>query len=183
MIERMSKRGEIGIEPLKGTGIMHYRFHGGAQSKLNRVVLLGSGTFVELQKGMEALLGSQADAIFYEAGIRSGKEAQATLETDMTEKGDALIRRVFGVLEEGGYGWFKVTDLRIDSEAKRGSVTVFNSFISDTYHRAPRPVCHFIAGFIAGLISTIWNVEITCEETACSSVGGNNCVFEWEAIQ
>jgi len=39
----------------------------------NRMIVLGAGTFVELQKGAEALLGDEASAVFYEAGIRSGK--------------------------------------------------------------------------------------------------------------
>ena len=145
-------------------------------------MLLGTGTFVELQKGIEELLGNQSNAVFYDAGIRSVKETKETLDIELREKGDALIKRAFSFLEEKGLGWFKIKDLKIQTNEKRGSIAVSNSFIANTYGKARKPVCHFIAGFIAGFISIIWGTEIVCEETKCSAVGGDDCVFEWEAI-
>ena len=182
MSDKLSTGEELGIEPIKGQGKIHFRFHGGSQSRVNEVILLGRGTFVELQKGVEELLENQADAIFYEAGIRSGRETEETLDTELGAKDDELIVKAFLALEEDGLGWFKIKELSFDSKTRRGSVTVFNSFISNTYGKAKKPVCHFIAGFIAGFISIIWDTEIECEETACSSVSGEYCVFEWEAI-
>ncbi len=177
-----SRGKEFGIEPIQGEGWMHFRFHGGRQPRVNRVVLLGSGTFVELQKGIEDLLGNQADAVFYDAGIRSGKEARETIETELNEKGEELIKRTFSLMEESGFGWFKVDDLKVDSSERRGSVEVSHSFIAETYGKAERPVCHFVAGFIAGIVSVIWNTEIVCDETSCKSVNGDKCVFEWQTI-
>ncbi len=182
MSRRKSRSKEFGIEPKKGEGWMHFRFHGGPQPRFNRVVLLGSGTFVELQKGIEDLLGSQVDAVFYDAGIRSGKEARETIEIELSEKGEELIKRLFSLMEENGFGWFKVDDLKVNSSERRGIVEVSHSFIAETYGKAERPVCHFVAGFIAGFMSVIWNTEIVCDETSCKSVSGDKCVFEWQTV-
>lgn len=182
MSEKLSKGKRIGLEPIKGEGRIHYRFHGGAQIRENRVVLLGTGTFIELQKGAEEIMGRQSDAVFYEAGIRSGKEGWFALHTELGDQGDSLIRRMFSVTDENGFGWFRVRELLLRSDERRGSIKVSNSFIANTYGKAKAPVCHFVAGFIAGFISADWGVEVSCNETVCSAVSGDLCVFEWEAL-
>jgi len=37
-----------------------------------RVIIMRGGTFVDLQKSVEAVLGEEANALLYEAGIRAG---------------------------------------------------------------------------------------------------------------
>ena len=182
MSDKLSKGNEVGIEPINGEGWIHYRFHSGPQIRENRVVLLGTGTFVELQKGAEELMGMQADAVFYDAGIRSGREGWHALHMELKEHGDSLIRRMFSFTDENGFGWFKIKDLTIEPKDRRGSITVSNSFIAHTYGKAKKPVCHFIAGFLSGFISSEWGVEVICDETSCSAVSGDVCVFEWEAV-
>jgi len=182
MSDKLSKGDQVGIEPIKGEGWIRFRFHGGPQVKVNRVVLLGTGTFIEFQKGAEELLGKQSDAVFYDAGIRSGKEGWYALHTELKEDGDVLIRRMFSFTEENGYGWFRVREYNIEPEEKRGSVTVSHSFIGNTYGKAEKPVCHFIAGFIAGFVSASWGFEVACNETSCTAVNGDVCVFEWEVV-
>jgi predicted hydrocarbon binding protein len=182
MSDKLSNGDEVGVEPIKGEGWMHYRFHGGPQVRVNRVVLLGTGTFIGLQKGAEELIGKQSDAVFYDAGIKSGWEGWYALHTELKEHGDALIRKMFSFTGENGFGWFRIKDLNIESEAKRGSITVSHSFIAHTYGKAEKPVCHFIAGFIAGFISAAWGVEVACDEISCSAVRGDLCVFGWEAV-
>ena len=180
MSEKLSREAGVGVEPIKGEGRMHFRFHDGPQVRINRVVLLGTGTFIELQKGAEDLIGMQADAVFYDAGIRSGKEGWFALHTELKERGDSLIQKLFSFTGETGFGWFHVEDLLLESEKKRGSIKVSNSFIANTYGTAEKPVCHFIAGFLAGFISSDWGVEVICNETRCSAVSGDLCIFEWE---
>ena len=182
MSDKLSKGDEVGVEPMKGEGWMHYRFHGGPQVRVNRVVLLGTGTFIELQKGAEELMGKQSDAVFYDAGIRSGREGWYALHTELKDQGDSLIRKMFSFTEENGFGWFRVEDLTIESKDGRGSLTVSHSFIAHTYGKARKPVCHFLAGFIAGFVSSAWGVEVSCDETSCSAVSGDVCVFEWEVV-
>ena len=182
MENKLSKVDQIGVEPIKGEGWIHYRFHEGPQIRVNRVILLGTGTFIELQKGAEELLGMESDAIFYDAGIRSGKEAWYALHTELKDKGESLIRKMFSFTDESGFGWFHINALNIESEEKRGSVTVSHSFVAHTYGKAEKPVCHFIAGFIAGFMSSDWGIDVICEETVCSAVDGDICVFEWEAV-
>ena len=172
---------EYGIYPVKGEGRMTFRFHEGPQRRINRIILLGTGTFVELQKGARDILGKQADAVFYEAGIRSGIEGYNALKIELNMDGNELIKKLFSFTNETGFGWFKVEALNIGPSKKRGSIKVSNSFIGDTYGKADKPVCHFIAGFIAGFISSAWGTEVECEETSCAAVKGDYCIFSWEA--
>ena len=37
-----------------------------------RVIIMRGGTLVDLQKSIEAVLGEEANALLYEAGIRAG---------------------------------------------------------------------------------------------------------------
>lgn len=174
---------EYGIDPVKGEGWMTFRFHEGPQRRVNRAILLGTGTFVELQKGVRDMLGKQSDAIFYEAGIRSGREGYAALKIELDMDGNEIVRKLFSFTDETGFGWFKVESLEIEHSEKRGSIKVSNSFIGDTYGKADRPVCHFIAGFIAGFVSSAWGIEVECEETSCTAVNGDYCTFSWESIE
>jgi predicted hydrocarbon binding protein len=170
----------VRLSPVKGKGMIHLMFHGGPQPRMNRVVLFGSGTFVELQRGVEEMLGGQSGAVLYDAGIKSGKEAWDSLHSELKTEGEHLIEKFFALTGEGGLGWFHVEELNIISGKARGSVSVKYSFIADTYERAEAPVCHFIAGVIAGFVSKALGVEVMCEETACRAVSGWSCVFEWE---
>ena len=44
-----------------------------------RVIIMRGGTFVDLQKSVEAMLGEEANALFYEAGIRAGASSTHVL--------------------------------------------------------------------------------------------------------
>jgi hypothetical protein len=69
----------VRLSLVKGKGMIHLMFHRGPQLKMNQGVLFGSGTFVELQKGIEEMLGGQSGAILYDAGLKSGRETWDSL--------------------------------------------------------------------------------------------------------
>jgi predicted hydrocarbon binding protein len=154
----------------------------GPQSRLklkNRVIILGAGTFVELQKGAEALLGEEAAAVFYEAGIRSGSEAARSLLSEWEERGVDFIKRLGPLMESTGIGWLKVEEMNVDFDKKEGHMRVRDSFIARTYGHSEKPVCHFLCGFFSGFLSEILGERMTTEETTCESKGDSSCEFQF----
>ena len=91
-----------------------------------RVVVLRAGTFVDLQKQIEAILGDEASALFYEAGIRAGKESTKVLFEEWEERGMDFLKRWGEFYQSAGVGWFKLEDINIDFEKENGYLRVNN---------------------------------------------------------
>jgi len=144
------------------------------------MIVLGAGTFVELQKGAEALLGDEASAVFYEAGIRSGKDAAKGLLAEWEERKMEFIERLTPFLQSTGVGWFKVEEVDVDFERKEGRFRVRQSFIAKTYGPSEKPVCHFLCGFISGFLSEVLGEQVTTEETKCEAKGDSHCEFQFK---
>jgi predicted hydrocarbon binding protein len=146
----------------------------------NRVIIFGSGTFVELQKGAEEILGDESSAVFYEAGIRSGKECVEALMEEWDERDLDLVKRFNPLINSLGIG--RVKEFNIDRDQLRGHYLIENSFIADTYGSSDKPVCHFICGFIAGLLEEILKINMACEEALCLATGDPHCEFKFEKV-
>jgi predicted hydrocarbon binding protein len=149
----------------------------------NRVVLFGSGTFVELQKGAEAIIGDEASAVFYEAGIKSGREGGETILMEWDERGEELMTKLGYLWDSQGLGWFSIMDAQLDSEEKEGFVRVSESFIAASYGTSKKPVCHFLSGYISGFLEKIWKTPMVCEEKICQSMEDYEfCEFHLERV-
>jgi predicted hydrocarbon binding protein len=146
----------------------------------NRVIVLGAGTFVELQKGAETLLGDEASAVFYEAGIRSGNEGARNLLAEWEERGVDFIKRLGPLMASTGNGWLKVEEINVDFKLKEGHMRVNQSFIAKTYGQSDKPVCHFLCGFISGFMSEVLGESVTTEETHCEAKGDPCCEFTFK---
>jgi predicted hydrocarbon binding protein len=146
----------------------------------NRVVILGAGTMVELQKGAEEIIGDESSAVFFESGIRAGKECAEALTEEWDERDLDLVKRFNPLINSLGIG--RVKEFNIDQEQLKGHYSIENSFIADTYGSSDKPVCHFICGFISGLLEEILNTNMTCEETQCLSMGDPRCEFNFEKV-
>ena len=125
----------------------------------NRVILFGAGTFVELQKEAESILGSEASAVFYESGIRSGRDFAESILIELDERGEALLEIIDRGWDSNGLGWFKLIESNYDIEEKCGYLKVDDSFIANTYGRPGKMVCDFISGFIAGTMGELFGVS------------------------
>lgn len=169
------------LERLHDEGRINIVFHEPARRKYgNRVIILGAGTFIELQKGAEDILGDEASAVFYEAGIRSGKEGAETMMEEYDERGLELIERVNDLIGPSGMGWGKIEVFEIDLEQAKGYYRISDSFIGNTYGPSDKPVCHFLCGLTAGMLGGILGVSLTCEETKCQAKGDPYCEFHFE---
>ncbi|MGI0148046.1 MAG: V4R domain-containing protein [Thermoplasmata archaeon] len=50
--------------------------------------------------------------------------------------------------------------------------------LARAYGTSKKPVCHFLAGLIAGLGRSLLERDVLCEETACVAQGHERCKFE-----
>jgi predicted hydrocarbon binding protein len=148
----------------------------------NRVIIFGAGTFVELQKESELILGPEASAVFYESGIKAGQEAGETMHKEFDERGEDLLQILDGIWGSDGLGWFRLVESEYDWEKKSGYLKVDDSFIATTYGRSGKTVCDFISGFIAGSMEHFFNVPMICTERNCWSNNANYCEFHFEPV-
>jgi predicted hydrocarbon binding protein len=148
----------------------------------NRMIMFGAGTFVEIQKEAESILGEEASAVFYEAGIRAGKEAGESILTEFDERGKDLLKIVDGLWDSTGTGWFKLIDSNYDFEINKAYLVVDQSFIALTYGPVGKKVCHFISGFMAGSLETIYGVPMIGTEEKCWSNKDKYCEFRFEPV-
>jgi len=145
-----------------------------------RVIVLRAGTFVDLQKQIEAILGDEASALFYEAGIRAGRESTKVLLEEWEERGMDFLKRWGKFYQSAGVGWFKLEDINIDFEKENGYFRVKQSFIAEEYGKSDEPVCHFLCGFFASVLQQVLGERLTCEEVKCAAKGDPYCEFKFE---
>ena len=144
-----------------------------------RVVIMRAGTFVDLQKQIEAILGVDASALFYEAGIRAGRESTRVLLEEWEERGMDFLKRWGRFYQSAGVGWFKLEDINIDFEKENGYLRVKQSFIAEEYSKSNQPVCHFLCGFFSGVLQEVLGEKVTCEEVKCTAKGDQYCEFKF----
>lgn len=147
-----------------------------------RVVTLRAGTFVDLQKSIEALLGDEASALFYEAGIRAGRGSARVQLQVWKEKGINFLRKWSEFYSSSGCRWFKIEDMNIDFENGNTFLRIKQSFIAEIYGEAKKSVCHFLCGFFIGVLEEVFGKKLTCEESKCIVKGDPYCEFRFEKI-
>lgn len=145
-----------------------------------RVIVLRAGTFVDLQKQIEAILGDEASALFYEAGIRAGRESTRVLLEEWEERGINFLKRWGEFYQSAGVGWFKLEDININFEKENGNIQIKQSFIAEEYGKSDQPVCHFLCGFFAGVLQEVLGEKLTCEEVKCTAKGDPHCEFKFK---
>jgi len=143
-----------------------------------RVVIMRAGTFVDLQKQIEAILGDDASALFYEAGICAGRESTKVLLEEWEERGMEFLKKWGGFYQSAGVGWFKIEDININFEKENGYIRVKQSFIAEEYGESNQPVCHFLCGFFSGVLQEVLGEKLTCEEVKCTAKGDQYCEFK-----
>ncbi|RLG49955.1 MAG: hypothetical protein DRO00_09390 [Thermoproteota archaeon] len=147
-----------------------------------RVIIISARFFVSIQRGIEDFFGEQAPAILYDSGIRAGSEAAKILIREWGSKDMDFLKQWSEFYSSKGIGWFKVKEINVDSDRQRGYIRIEQSFIVEEYGPSDRPVCDFMAGYIAGVLSEAFGASFSCEETKCIAKGDPYCEFVFERI-
>ncbi len=157
------------------------RFRLGGQ----RLLLFRPEPLVDIQKHLEGTLGLSSKGFLYLAGERSGREGHSLFRDSLVppsapEGEAALLNRSITPLSLLGWGHFEVTLL--DPAVPRFRVALENSPIAEAYGESKRPVCHLIAGWIAGMAERALGRDLLCDELACRSQGKPRCEFQLQPM-
>ncbi|MGI8491507.1 MAG: V4R domain-containing protein [Acidimicrobiales bacterium] len=132
-----------------------------------------------------AIVEDQGDAgkrLLCRAGLDAGRLAASALpplieQLGMTVSDDLLTRRMRDLQV---MGWATLERASIE-DSSRGEVTLLDTFEAAAWHGdAPSPSCHFLAGFIAGVFSFVWERQVGCDETECQATGAPACRFAFQ---
>ncbi len=150
-----------------------------------RYVFTRPETVVNIQKQLERTVGQSTKGILYLAGEKSAQEGLHFVES-LTEGLDAkgmsaeAMKRMVDVMALLGWGRFEIT--RLDVEARRYRLTLLNSPIADVYGPSKKPVCHLLAGFLAGIGVDLLGQQLLCEEVSCKAQGRPRCEFRLQPM-
>ncbi len=151
----------------------------------HRYVLTRPETLVNIQKQLEQTVGQSTKGFLYLAGEKSAKDGLHLVER-LTEGIDRKamnsdgLKRITDVLALLGWGRAEVTEF--DVEARRYSLALSNSPIADVYGPSKKPVCHLVAGFLAGIGVDLLGQQLLCEEVACKAQGKPRCEFRLQPM-
>ncbi|MEM4257005.1 MAG: 4-vinyl reductase [Candidatus Diapherotrites archaeon] len=74
-------------------------------------------------------------------------------------------------------GWGSIEIIDIDTEKGRAIVKVENSPVAKNVKNTKKPCDTFLRGFLAGIFTIYFKIDVDCVETKCIATGSPNCEF------
>ena len=136
-------------------------------------LLIGGASLRTLAKVTEQVLGSGAKDIMVEAGKKAGEQLADSLKQEGLRAEDLkYVLETF--LTHSGWGkiWAKV-----NVQKQKAKVHIRNS-VTARQIKANEPICHFISGYIAGVLGIMFEKNVECTETKCSAKNDRFCEFQ-----
>ena len=147
-------------------------------------LILRPEVIVSIQKQLEQTVGGSAKGILYLAGERSSDAGLKFLGA--LTGGVSLPLTMDGakrVIDASALtGWGRTEIIHFDPDRGRFTVARHNSPIAQAYGPSKKPVCHFLAGWIAGIGRLLVGKELLCEEISCAAQGHDRCEFELQPM-
>lgn len=144
-----------------------------------RYLLIRPETLVALQKAAEAELGARAGALLARGGRAGGALSARRYREELGLDPPGVVEFMLRMGQEIGWGAFTLD--RLDLDGRVLLVSVRGSPFAEAYGPAAAPVCHLIAGVVAGLAEGIFDRPATARESACLAAGSPACRFEARA--
>lgn len=144
-------------------------------------VVIRLETFVDLQKRVERLLcASAASVILHEAGRECGKRSIQRIAMEKALSGDALLKELSRYKKEEKWGEFDFNEVNLEEAS--GVIRIKESFEAKRYGASIGPVCHFLRGYLAGVLAVIFGQDMSLEETKCKAKGDGYCEFQIRSL-
>jgi len=147
-------------------------------------LILRPEVIVSIQKQLEQTVGGSAKGILYLAGERSSETGLKFLgaltsgvSLPLTMEGAKRIIDASALT-----GWGRTEIIHFDSDRGRFTVARHNSPIAKAYGPSKKPVCHFLAGWMAGIGRLLVGKELLCDEISCAAQGHDRCEFELQPM-
>ena len=142
---------------------------------LSESVLVDRGAIGVLYETALKFVGLGIGGIMYTAGKKGGARGAELLEKEFSFQGDQLLEAALIAFERGNWG--KPTLIRNDGKL---SVKVEHSALASSVAGQKKPICHPLAGYLAGFLEESWKHRVQVRETECMANGHPHCTFEVE---
>lgn len=147
-----------------------------------RLLVLRPDALVDLQKHLEQTVGLSAKGFLYLAGEKSAREGHAlfdrmsSADPEASQEESAVLARAIAPMALLGWGRFDVAPT--DPAVHRYLVILEDSPIAEAYGASKKPVCHLLAGWVAGTAELVLGRGFLCDEVACRSMDRPRCEFQ-----
>ena len=143
-----------------------------------RAVIFRKPLFEGLIKGIREKFGEAGKTFLYHMGFILGREASVN-QSVIVRKARGGVKETILLAEEifkqTGFGILKISDL--DLLNKRATIEVYDSFECGLFKGSKKPESHFIRGFIAGYMSSLFRIKVSTFEAKCIAKGDPHCLF------
>jgi predicted hydrocarbon binding protein len=142
-------------------------------------VIIRPEAIVNIQKQLEGTIGGSSKGILYLSGERSARSGMNLFESIVSTEAPMTLANARRLMEASALvGWGRPEISEFDPEHGRLLLTITNSPLARAYGASKKSVCHFLAGWIAGIGRNLLECDVLCEETACAAQGYDRCEFE-----
>lgn len=138
-------------------------------------VLIDRGIIGELYETGLKFLGIGIGGILYTAGKKGGARGARLLHTRLGLQGDDLLHAALLAFTEAHWGAGKLLN-----DNGNVAIQVDDSVLASSVPRQKKPICHPLAGYIAGFLEEAWRKSVKVKEVKCIAAGDPNCLFEVE---
>ncbi len=147
-----------------------------------RVIILREQGIKGIINGLRKRLGSAAEAIQYflgfEAGLEFGKNHKKLGEKLGIRKPSEILSKISAPLFTPiGFGIMNV--LKISDNPPYAYIRVHGCFECECApQKSDKPYSHLVRGMVAGVLTELFEVEMTVKEIKCIAMGDPYCEFE-----
>ncbi len=136
-------------------------------------VLIDRGIIGELYETGLKFLGIGIGGILYTAGKKGGARGAQMLRTRLNVEGDELLRAALFAFTHANWGIGTLVN-----ENGKTRIEVRDSVLAASVPHQKKPICHPLAGYMAGFLEEAWRRPVKVKETKCIAAGDLCCVFE-----
>jgi len=142
------------------------------------VVIFGVHQMREIESSITKHLEEEGKSALYNAGYQSGIEIMKITIDRWGFTSNEFWEFAPMFTDERGYGWFNLQEIEFSEDNSEFKIHVTNCYSTRLIEDSASPVCHYVSGLIAGVISELYQDEYFSIETECQAMGKAECIFE-----
>ncbi len=140
---------------------------------LSESVLVDRGAIGVLYETALKFVGLGIGGILYTAGKKGGARGAEMLREEFGYEGDELLDAALIAFNRSNWGQASLV-----RENGSMALQVENSALASSVANQKKPICHPIAGYMAGFLEEAWKRPVKVHEKECIAAGDAKCVFE-----
>ena len=141
-----------------------------------RVVILAQHAMAKMFEHIHSMLGSGGAVLLYEQGMEYGRDL-AQFFNDQLGKDYILRNYDYGLNLFAATGWGIAERREGEGDFPNATIRISHCFECEGRSSA-EPACHFVRGFLTGIVGTLTEYGVRCKETSCGAKGDSYCAFE-----